>query len=128
MYRKALEEAGKSPLPIGVHSPGHVAETDEQAKNEIWPHYRDMMNRIGGERGWSPVGRDHFEREAGPHGALCVGSPETVATKIASTVKTLGLARFDMKYSSGTLPHEALMNSIELFGRRVAPMVREMVG
>jgi probable LLM family oxidoreductase len=128
LYRKALEEAGKPPLPIGVHSPGHVAETDEQAKEEIWPHYRDMMNRIGAERGWSPTGRDHFEREAGPHGALCVGAPETVAKKIAATVKTLGLARFDMKYSSGTLPHEALMSSIELFGRRVAPLVRDMVG
>ena len=84
-----------------------------------------MMTRIGAERGWPPVTRDHFEREAGPDGALCVGSPETVATKIAATVQALGLSRFDMKYSNGTLPHETLMTSIELYGTRVAPLVRE---
>jgi len=86
-----------------------------------------MMTRIGGERGWPPVTRAHFEREAGPEGALCVGAPVTVAAKIAKTVRTLGLSRFDLKYSSGTLPHELLMTSIELFGTAVAPRVREMV-
>ena len=75
---------------LRVHSPGHVAATDEQAKEDVWPHYEAMMNRIGAERGWSPTSRAHFEREAGPDGALCVGSPETVAAKIAKTVKQLG--------------------------------------
>jgi len=84
-----------------------------------------MMNRIGRERGWPPRGRDDFEREAGPDGALYVGSPETVAAKIVRTVTDLGLSRFNMKYSNGTLPHDALMKSIELFGTRVVPMVRE---
>lgn len=126
LYRKALEEAGQKPQPIGVHSPGHVAATDQQAQDEVWPHYRDMMTRIGRERGWSPVTRAQFEGELS-HGALCVGAPETVARKIAGTVQTLGLSRFDMKYSSGTLPHEALMTSIELFGTRVAPMVRDIL-
>ena len=65
------------------------------------------MNRIGGERGWPPRGRDDFEREAGPGGALCVGSPDTVAAKIATTVNALGLSRFNLKYSNGTLPHTA---------------------
>jgi alkanesulfonate monooxygenase SsuD/methylene tetrahydromethanopterin reductase-like flavin-dependent oxidoreductase (luciferase family) len=72
--------------------------------------------------------RAHFDREAGPEGALCVGSPDTVARKIARTVKTLGLARFNMKYSAGTLPHDALMKSVELYGTRVVPLVRDMVG
>jgi probable LLM family oxidoreductase len=128
LFRRSLGELGKPPLPIAVHSPGHVAATDAEAKNEIWPHYEKMMTRIGAERGWQPMTRAHFEREAGPDGALCVGSPETVAAKIASTVKTLGLARFNLKYSAGTLPHDALMKSIELYGTRVIPLVREMVG
>jgi alkanesulfonate monooxygenase SsuD/methylene tetrahydromethanopterin reductase-like flavin-dependent oxidoreductase (luciferase family) len=86
------------------------------------------MNRIGAERGWTPIGRAHFEREAGPDGALFVGSPDTVAAKIAGTMKVLGLTRFDLKYSNGTLPHDKLMTSIELYGTRVAPMVRELLG
>jgi alkanesulfonate monooxygenase SsuD/methylene tetrahydromethanopterin reductase-like flavin-dependent oxidoreductase (luciferase family) len=84
-----------------------------------------MMNRIGRERGWPPRGRSDFERETGPDGALYVGSPETVAAKITQTVRDLGLSRFDLKYSNGTLPHEKLMKSIELFGTRVMPKVRE---
>jgi alkanesulfonate monooxygenase SsuD/methylene tetrahydromethanopterin reductase-like flavin-dependent oxidoreductase (luciferase family) len=127
LYKTSLAELGRSPLPIGAHSPGHVAATDQQAREEIWPHYQAMMNRIGRERGWSPVGREHFEREAGPSGALCVGSPETVAVKIARTVRALGLARFDLKYSNGTLPHSSLMASIELFGSEVAPRVRALL-
>jgi alkanesulfonate monooxygenase SsuD/methylene tetrahydromethanopterin reductase-like flavin-dependent oxidoreductase (luciferase family) len=86
-----------------------------------------MITRIGRERGWPPVTREHFDREAGPDGALCVGSPETVAAKIARTVDVLGLSRFDMKYSNGTLPHDALMRSIELFATQVVPGVRATV-
>jgi probable LLM family oxidoreductase len=127
LYRRALTELGRPALPVGAHSPGHVAETDEHAKEEIWPHYQAMINRIGRERGWSPVGRDQFEREAGPAGALYVGAVATVAAKIARTVRTLGLARFDLKYSGGTLAHEKLMKSIELFGTRVVPRVRELL-
>jgi probable LLM family oxidoreductase len=125
LYKQALERFGKAPLPIAVHSPGHIAETDEQAREELWPHYASMMTRIGAERGWPPMTRQHFDREAGPDGALCVGSPETVTAKIAATVRTLGLSRFDLKYSNGTLPHETLLRSIELFGTRVAPRLRE---
>jgi probable LLM family oxidoreductase len=126
-YRETLARLGKPQLPVAVHSPGHLAATDEQAREEAWPHYEALMNRIGAERGWSPVGRAHFEREAGPDGALCVGSPDTVAAKIAKTVAMFDLSRFDVKYSSGTLPHEKLMTSIELLGTRVAPRVRELV-
>jgi probable LLM family oxidoreductase len=127
LYHKALAQLGTPALPVGAHSPGHVAPTDEQAREEIWPHYQAMMTRIGRERGWPPMGRDHFEREVGPAGALCVGSPDTVAAKVAKTVRTLGLARFDMKYSSGTLPHDKLMRSIELYGTQVVPRVRELL-
>jgi len=124
LYLETLEREGKSAQPIAVHSPGHVADTDEQAREELWPHFAAMMTRIGRERGWPPMSREHFAREAGPDGALCVGSPETVAAKIARTVSTLGLSRFDLKYSNGTLPHDALMRSIRLFGTEVAPRVR----
>ena len=124
LYRDRLERFGKPLQPIGAHSPGHVAATDAQAKEELWPHYAGLMNRIGSERGWPPIGRDHFEREAAD-GALFVGSPETVAAKIVTTVKALGLSRFDLKYSNGTMPHDKLMTSIELYGTKVVRMVRE---
>jgi probable LLM family oxidoreductase len=127
LYREALGKLGRPPLPVAVHSPGHVAATDAQAKDELWPHYQTMINRIGAERGWPPTSRDNFEREAGPDGALCVGAPQTVATKIVNTVRLLGLSRFNLKYSAGTLPHEALMKSLELIGTQVAPRVREML-
>ena len=125
LYHEALQKFGFDARPIAVHSPGHVAATDQQAKDELWPHYEKMMNRIGRERGWPPATRDHFEHEAGPHGALCVGSPDTVAAKISKTVAALGLSRFDLKYSSGTLAHEKMMTSLELIGTTVAPRVRE---
>ncbi len=125
LYRQSLDKLGHAPRPIAVHSPGHVAATDEEAKNQLWPHYQTMINRIGGERGWPPVTRAQFEREAGPDGALCVGSPETVAAKIARTARALGLSRFNLKYSAGTLPHDTLMKSIELIGTAVAPRVRD---
>ena len=129
LYRESLKRYGKPlDLPIAVHSPGHVAETDDQAQNELWPHHLAMMTRIGAERGWPPATLAQFLREAGPDGALCVGSPETVAQKIAATVRALGLSRFDMKYSAGTLPHELLMKSIELYGTKVIPRVRELLG
>ena len=125
LYRERLQRFNKPAQPIGVHSPGHVAETDERAKEELFPHHLAMMNRIGAERGWPPSGRREFEHAAGPDGAVYVGSPETVAAKIVSTVKALGLSRFDLKYSNGTLPHDLMMKSIELYGTKVVPMVRE---
>jgi probable LLM family oxidoreductase len=125
LYLQALAKLGQPALPIAVHSPGHVAATDEQARNELWPHYETMINRIGGERGWPPATRAQFDREAGPDGALCVGAPETVAAKIVRTARQLGLSRFNLKYSAGTLPHATLMKSIELIGTQVAPRVRE---
>jgi alkanesulfonate monooxygenase SsuD/methylene tetrahydromethanopterin reductase-like flavin-dependent oxidoreductase (luciferase family) len=127
LYRRSLAQFGHGTLPIGVHSPGHVAATDEQAREELWPHYAGLMNRIGAERGGQPITRGHFDREAGPDGSLYVGSPETVAQKIAATYQALGLTRFHMKYSNGALPHQAQMTSLELYGTQVAPRVRELL-
>lgn len=124
LYHKSLAELGFADLPVGVHSPGHVAETDAQAREEYWAGYRDMRNRIGRERGWPPATREEFEREV-ELGSLYVGSPDTVARKIVATATGLGLSRFDMKYSAGTLPHAAMMRSIELYGREVIPRVRK---
>lgn len=126
LHQRAYSQFGREPKPIGVHSPGYVAETDAQAREELWPDYKVMRDRIGKERGWPPMGRDEFVQEA-EHGSLYVGAPETVARKIAATVKALGLARFQLKYSAGPLPHEQLMKSIELYGRKVVPMVRDML-
>jgi hypothetical protein len=85
-----------------------------------------MRDRIGKERGWPPMSRDEFDREA-DHGSLYIGSHETVARKIASTVKAFGLARFQLKYSAGPLPHEKLMNCIALYGSKVIPLVKDML-
>jgi probable LLM family oxidoreductase len=128
LYQRALQEFGHGPKPVGCHSPGHVADTDEQAREELWPHYLEMRTRIGRERGWPPPTRAQFDREAGPGGALFVGSPETVAQKIAATAKVLRLDRFDLKYSNGALEHPKLLRSIELIGTRVAPRVHELLG
>ena len=125
LYHRALDELGQPVLPVGVHSPGHVADTDERAREELWPHYRDMHARIGRERGWPPMTRAQFDASAGPDGALFVGSPDTVGAKIARVARGLGISRFDLKYSAGTLPHDLMMHSIELYGSKVIPMVRE---
>ncbi|MFT4199134.1 LLM class flavin-dependent oxidoreductase [Gordonia sp. (in: high G+C Gram-positive bacteria)] len=132
LYRRAqvqlAPETGQTArLPLGVHSPGHIADTDEQALDEYWPHYRAMNDRIGRERGWPPATKDKLVAEA-RSGSQYVGSPETVARRIADTATALGLTRFDFKYASGPMAHEKLMHSIELYATRVMPRVREILG
>jgi probable LLM family oxidoreductase len=112
LYHRAFAQLGKSLQPIGIHSPGYVADTDAQAREEFFPAYKQMRDRIGGERGWPPMSRGEFDREV-EHGSLYLGSPETVAKKIAATVKTLGAVRFDLKYSAGPLGHDRMMRCIE---------------
>jgi len=124
LYRQALRELGQPDLPIGIHSPGHVADTDAEARDQYWEHFREMHRRIGAERGWPPMTRDQFEGQAGPTGALAVGSPDTVAAKIVRAATGLGASRFDMKYSAATLPHELSMRCIELYATEVVPRVR----
>jgi probable LLM family oxidoreductase len=126
LYHRAFSQFGRAAKPIGVHSPGYIAATDEQAREELWPDYKAMRDRIGKERGWPPMNHDEFVREA-DHGSLYVGSPETVARKIVATVKALGIQRFHLKYSAGSLPHDRLMKSIELYGTKVMPLVSDML-
>jgi probable LLM family oxidoreductase len=126
LYHRALRQLGADPLPLGVHSPGYIADTDEQAREELWRPYKVMRDRIGSERGWPPLSRAEFEHEISV-GSLYVGSPESVARKIAATVRALGASRFDLKYSAGTLAHEKMLRSIDLYGREVIPRVRELL-
>ena len=126
LYRQSLAEFGFGELPIGVHSPGFVADTDTEARETVWPAWREMRNRIGAERGWGPTSRAEYDSEI-ERGSLYIGSPETVARKIAATVSALGLSRFHLKYSNGPLKHESMMRSIELYGRQVMPRIRELL-
>jgi len=127
LYHRALREYGRAQLPVGVHSPGHIADTDELAREQLWPHMKLMRDKIGAERGWGPMTPREYEQQAGPSGSLYVGSPDTVARKIVTTARALGLARFDLKYSAGTLPHDLKMRSIELYATEVIPRVRELL-
>ena len=125
LFHSAVAQFGQPRLPVAVHAPGYIAESDEQAREELWPHYSAIMAKIGRERGWAPMTRTQFDATTGPDGALFVGAPETVAAKVADLVKDFALDRFDMKYSHGTLPHPKMMRSIELYGTKVMPLVRE---
>lgn len=126
LYHRACGQLQRPVRPVGVHSPGFVAETDEIAQEKLWPHYAAMFGRIGRERGWPPVTKDRYLAEV-QHGALYVGSPETVARKITKTVKALGIQRFDMKYSTGPMPHSDLMTCIRIYGEKVIPLVQDML-
>jgi probable LLM family oxidoreductase len=125
LYRRATAEQ-RLDLPVGVHSPGFVGETDGAARDAFWPHYRRMADRIGRERGWPPLTRERYEGEI-DHGSLYVGAPETVAQRIAATVQALGVERFDLKYGAGTLPHADLMSTVGLYGTEVVPRVRKLL-
>ena len=126
LYRRAAEQFGTVAHPVGVHSPDFVADTDEEAMELVDPAYKLTPNRIGAERGWRPMGRAEFNAEVA-NGALYVGSPETVARKIARTVKTLGIGRFDLIYTAGHQSPRDRLRAVELFGSKVIPMVRELV-
>jgi alkanesulfonate monooxygenase SsuD/methylene tetrahydromethanopterin reductase-like flavin-dependent oxidoreductase (luciferase family) len=126
LYRDALEKFGREYLPVSIHSPGHIADTDEQAREEQWPHYEAMFGRIGRERGWGPTTYGHFMQEV-EGGSLYVGSPDTVARKIAYAINAVGAQRFDLKYSNGPMPHSKLMHSIELYANEVIPRVKKLL-
>ncbi len=126
LYHRAHAQAGTTPRAVGVHSPGFVGATDAAAVAAFWPGYKAMHDTIGRERGWPPITRADFDREVA-QGSMYVGSPETVARKIAGTVRALGLSRFQLKYSAGPVPHDASMEAIGLYGERVIPLVRDML-
>jgi probable LLM family oxidoreductase len=127
LFRRALEKFGRTPLPVLVHAPGHVAATDEQAKDEFWPRYQEIITLMAPERGFAPPTASRFDWETGPDGALFVGSSETVARKIAANLRTLGATRFDLKYGMPNMTHDELMTNIELYGREVIPRVHELL-
>jgi probable LLM family oxidoreductase len=126
LYRRATVELGKTPQLVGMHSPGFVADTDEEAQEIYFPRYKEMYDRIGWMRGRPPVRRSEFDREV-ETGSLYVGSPDTVARKIAATVTAVGLDRFDLLYTVSSLSTTARMHGVELFGAEVAPRVRTLL-
>ncbi|MGF2948061.1 LLM class flavin-dependent oxidoreductase [Microbacterium alcoholitolerans] len=127
LYHRSVQSFGTPTNPIAVHSPGHIADTDEEAWETAYPGFEAMNNTIGRERGWPAYSRARFQNDVGPAGAIYSGSPERVAAKIADTIRTLGIGRFDMKYATGTLTHEAMMRSIELYGTEVIPRVKQLL-
>jgi probable LLM family oxidoreductase len=126
LYRRACGQLGVETPEIGVHSPGYVGASDAAARDEFYPDYKAMRDRIGAERGWGPMQRAEYEREI-ELGSLYVGSPETVAQKIATTARGLGISRFDLKYSAGGLSQARMMSCIELYAREVMPRVRALL-
>ena len=126
LYRRAAAEFGTTAHPVGMHSPGFIADTDEEARDVYWPPYRVIRDRIGALRGWPPLRREEYEREIA-YGSLYIGSPETVAGKIARSVKALGVGRFDLIYTAGAQPISARLRAVELYGTKVIPMVRDIL-
>lgn len=126
LYHEAAAAAGTSSDEIGIHSPGFIADTDKEALEIAWPAHKINFDRIGSTRGWPPVQRQQFDQEV-THGSLYIGSPETVAKKMAGTIKTLGVNRFDLVYGGGPMPASARLRMIELYASKVIPRVRELV-
>jgi probable LLM family oxidoreductase len=126
LYRRAADQFGTVAHPVGMHSPGFIADTDEEAKELYYPSYKVIRDRIGALRGWPPLRRAEFDAEVAD-GSLYIGSPETVARKIAHAVGALGVGRFDLIYTAGAQSVSARMRAVELFGSRVMPMVRDIV-
>jgi probable LLM family oxidoreductase len=126
LYRRAAEQFGTTAHPVGMHSPGFIANTDEEARELHWPHYQVIRDRIGALRGWPPIRQEEYEREI-EHGSLYIGSPETVARKMAQAIKALGVGRFDLIYTAGAQPISARLRAVELYGTKVIPMVRDIL-
>ncbi|MFF5179623.1 LLM class flavin-dependent oxidoreductase [Micromonospora sp. NPDC000316] len=126
LYRRAADQLGTTAHPVGMHSPGFIADTDDEAKEIYWPHYRIMRDRIGALRGWAPIRRAEFDAEV-EHGSLYIGSPQTVARRMADAIRGLGVGRFDLIYTAGAQPVSARMRAVELYGSTVIPMVRELL-
>jgi probable LLM family oxidoreductase len=127
LYQQALAKFGRPPMPVAVHSPGHVAATDEQAHAEFWPRWRDTISLVAAERGFAIPTEKQFRWDTGPEGSLYVGSPETVARKIAANLRALGATRFDLKFGMPGLTQQSVLTSVELYGQQVIPRVRELV-
>lgn len=127
LFRRTLTDSGFDPaaVPLAVHAHGHIAESSEQAAEEFFPSYAAAMTRIGRERGWGPMTRQQFDEMRSPEGSLVLGTPKEVAAKILWWKEILGISRFMLHISVGTMPHGQVMRSIELLGTEVARLVRE---
>ena len=126
LYKRALQQYGQPELPVGMHSLGFVADSDDEAREIQWPYYKEQFDWAARERGWRPPTYEQFLAEV-DHGSMYVGSPETVANRIAAVMKVLSLSRFDLAYAVGRIPHERRIATIELYGREVIPRVRELL-
>jgi len=126
LYKRAAKEFGTEAHPVGMHSPGFIADTDKEARDIAWPAHKKNFDRIGKTRGWTPMKREHFIDEV-ENGSLYIGSPETVAQKIAQSIKTLGVQRFDMVYGGGPMAASARLKMVQLYGEKVIPRVREIL-
>tara|TARA_B100000427_G_scaffold66524_1_gene53048 strand:- start:253 stop:1284 length:1032 start_codon:yes stop_codon:yes gene_type:complete len=126
LYKKAGQKAGHSleKLKVGIHALGYVGEDSEQTKNEFFPGYQKIFTKIGKERGWGETTRDHFNKQTTEKGALLVGSAEEVAHKIHVHSKALGgISCLNFQMNVAALPHEKLLESIELIGKKVKPIL-----
>lgn len=127
LYREVYQKAGHdiSKLRLGINSHTYIADDSQQAADEFYPPYADVMTRIGKERGWPPTSRQHFDASIGQHGALLVGSPQQVVDKILHEYELFGHQRFLAQMSMGAMPHDKILHAIELLGTKVAPEVRK---
>lgn len=127
LYRDSARKAGHDPatLPLSINTHAYVADTSQQAADEFYPSYAHVMSKIGRERGWPPMNRDQYDMLRSPQGALAVGSPQEVIEKILYQHELFGHQRYMAQFSVGTIPHDRMMRSIELFGTVVAPAVRK---
>ena len=127
LYHRATAELGTLAHPVGMHSPGFIADTDEEARALFYPGYEETRNRIGALRGWPALQRRDFEADVA-EGSMYVGSPETVARRIADAIRVMGVGRFDLIYSAaGSVSASARLRAIELYGSKVVPLVRDML-
>ena len=126
LYRNAARRAGHDPatLPVCISSHGFLDDDSQRAADDYWPPFAEVMNRIGRERGWPPQTRAHYEQQRSPRGALLIGDPDQVAEKILFEHELFGNQRFLLQLSVGTMPHDRMLHAIELYGTRVAPVVR----
>jgi probable LLM family oxidoreductase len=128
LHRQAAIRAGHIPPPaLSINSHGYIADTSQQALDESYPFVAAMMNKIGRERGWSPMSREQYDAAATLRGSNFVGSPEQIIEKILFQHEIFNHGRFLIQFSVGTMPHQKIMHSIELYGTKVAPVVREEV-
>jgi probable LLM family oxidoreductase len=126
IFRESAIAAGnEQPPPMSINSHGYVAETSQRAAEEAWPPLEAMMNRIGRERGFSPMTRESFDASRGLRGADVVGSPNEVIDKILFQHSVFQHDRFLLQIIGGGMPHDRVLKSIELFGTQVAPAVRK---